>query len=339
MIKDTLSEIISNDKSCLLGLVKFDKSRYLYSIAPLNKNYCYPSNDADISNTYNENKPLRVFGEWSNESNIFNCSGCFISQENENNDVPMDYIYSSTDWEIKTNFSLSNLNNENNNFTILSFVKFNDINIPNIDNVEITYQEIIIDQITNEQTIQNRTENISINRSQIWNYVSDGSSRSNAIKNKIDELNDNSKIQFLKQGISSDLNRVLDINFKIFKDITGIFGKIFVNVYFKDDAHMEKLEYEINDEFLFERWNLLSFIISADDSELKLFNFDIKLCESSYSLAEETQLNYPTSNSSNDYILNIGGKGTSKLKIKNLFIFNRIIEVPEIRFLSKLLNN
>ena len=109
MIKDTLSEIISRDASCLLGLIKFDKSRYLYSVAPLNKNYGYPLNDANISNTYNENKPLRVFGEWSNESNIFNCSGCFIDQGNDNNDVPMDYIYSSTDWKIKTNLYILKL--------------------------------------------------------------------------------------------------------------------------------------------------------------------------------------------------------------------------------------
>ena len=56
MITDTLSNIISKDKTCLLGLAKLDKSKYLYSIAPLNKSYIYHKVISKIDNSYKERK-------------------------------------------------------------------------------------------------------------------------------------------------------------------------------------------------------------------------------------------------------------------------------------------
>lgn len=361
MIKDTLSEIISNDPSCLLGLNKFDRSNYLYSIAPLNVNHLYPLNDAHIDNVYNYQKPLRVFGEWSNESNIFKCFNCFLDPNNQNSDANRDYIYSSNDWKIETNFSLAKEVNHNNidtsksDFTIMSLINVNGSNIVNIDNVEIQYEFIYqVETGTDgsgnpiyENRTRIETEMITISRSQIFNYTINGStqneiSRSTAIKNKIDELNAAAKVQIFKQGYSSDYNKVFDVYFKMFSDTTGIFGRFYVTVYFEDDTksqnvwrhYPEILEYNFSNEFLVDSWNLISIFIDSTNGLLRLFNFDNELSSIAL-ITTDNQLAYPISNNQNDYKFNIGDTNSKKLKMKNIFIFNRILEIPEIRFLMR----
>ena len=119
MITDTLSNIISKDKTCLLGLAKLDKSKYLYSIAPLNKSYIYPKVISKIDNSYNETKPLEIFGEWSTEAGIYETFNCFLNDDNF--DIPTNKVYSTSDWTIKTLLSLSNEADENN----LNLIKIN----------------------------------------------------------------------------------------------------------------------------------------------------------------------------------------------------------------------
>ena len=167
MITDTLSNIISKDKTCLLGLAKLDKSKYLYSIAPLNKSYIYPKVISKIDNSYNETKPLEIFGEWSTEAGIYETSNCFLNDDNF--DIPTNKVYSTSDWTIKTLLSLSNEADENNlnliknDYTIVSLMKLASRNAPNTNNVTISWEE---DVVVNEDPYETQ----KVTRSETLNF-------------------------------------------------------------------------------------------------------------------------------------------------------------------------
>lgn len=148
MIKDALSEMISMDSSCLLGLTKFDKSKFLYSIAPVRYENMSDGgiNIADIESKYSSNNPMRIFGEWSTEAGIFECSGCQV----QNDDVigPYnDFISSNNpdeDWKINTNLILNNVlsnsNTDPKDLTIMSLLKIAPSNLFNIDDCNVTFE-------------------------------------------------------------------------------------------------------------------------------------------------------------------------------------------------------
>lgn len=349
MITDTLSNIISKDKTCLLGLAKLDKSKYLYSIAPLNKSYIYPKVISKIDNSYNETKPLEIFGEWSTEAGIYETSNCFLNDDNF--DIPTNKVYSTSDWTIKTLLSLSNEADENNlnliknDYTILSLMKLASRNAPNTNNVTISWEEdVVVNEDPYETQKVTRSETLNFSREVILSgYVSNGTPRSNSIKRKVDEIIENGTIQIFKQG-RTNLNGVFDCYARIFQDSNGYYGDINIIVYYHHQNEGSVLKHVMKINFvdaaeLLDKFHLFSIKIDSSNGYIGLYmdNEIIKEDSLDLTLIENPILNYPISNEEDDYKFVIGGKGATKFELSNIFIFNRILTHGEVEFLNKII--
>jgi hypothetical protein len=317
MIKDTLSEIISKDPSCLLGLIKFDTSKFLYSLAPVRyENIIGNVPIADIESKYSLNNPMRIFGEWSTEAGIFSCSGCQV-QNSEYVDKPFnDYICSSeddTNWKIDTNLNLNNIlsnaNEKSNDLTILSLLKVEPRDLINIDNcnkrIEFSYTyEIVVTNQNGEEIPSSKTEyedelieKINFNDFFDFNINEnitgiEGSrdyerikARNEAYFELLNTIKDDATIQLFKHSYEVDNKKfIIDIKFILFNqnnDADGeieICGKLLFDVIYFDGIKTFGSSLNINLTDSSYNGSIISLARQLFDEKWHLLSFEID-CE------------------------------------------------------------
>jgi hypothetical protein len=312
MIKDYLSEIISKDPLCLLGLSKFDKSKFLYSIAPLryenisNTEHLISMPSADIESTYSVVNPMGIFGEWSTEAEIFECSGCQIQSDAN---VFNDYVCSvdGNDWKIDSFLTLNKILSDENNYlddiTIMTLLKIEPelselLNISNMNQHDRMYT-YIEERITEpaheiEQSIITGYLSETLSIDDFFDFTFDYSINDDdgldvanmkraaeAKYKKLKELRDNATIQLFKHSFSDENKKfIIDIKLVLFSEInkntglTGICGKLLFYVIYQNDDnnYFEKIEYDLSDGLPGYEYQSLADLLFNKEWHLLSFN-------------------------------------------------------------------
>lgn len=347
MIGDTLANYISRDFSCILGLSTLELSGSLFIVSPLNKKYTYPAlSNASINSAYNPESPLNQLNEWSKESGIYTLSSNDIISNN--------FISSETDWNISTIINLSPSIDEathgsdtqsNENYSFITTISLDESKIQSLDNIFITYTEPIgVSQETGETIYEAKSEYISLSKSEfLTDYINPTTPKEIAIKSKINEIIENAKVQIFKQGFDN-LDGVLDCYMHVYKTSNEFFASLEFKVYYFNGLdvstiNLHTISIDLNDSLVkkfISNFSSLNVILDSSNGFVKLFINNDFIESKALDLIKinNSTLNYPSSNSDESKKFILGGVGTKCLKMRDFFIFKRILLDYELSFLN-----
>lgn len=344
MISDTLANYISRDFSCILGLSTLEMSGSLFLVSPLNKRYTYPSlTNASIDFRYNPEKPLIQMNEWSKESGIYTLSSDDILNK--------EYISSNNDWKISTILNLAptldeaihgSLNSSNENYSFISTISFDGSKIQSLENIRISYTEQTGVDENNQPIYTTKNEVVSLTKNEFLSgYINPTTPRAKAIKNKINEITENSKIQLFKQGFDN-LDGVLDCYFRIYKSKTEYFGFLGFKVYYFNGSgastiNLHNVSFSLDNSMIknfISNFSLLGLILDSKKGFIKLYINDDFIENKTLDLIKinNSSLNYPSSNSDECKKMILGGEGSKCLKMRDFFVFDRPFLDYELKF-------
>lgn len=334
MISDTLSNYISKDSTCILGLTTLELSGSLFLISPLNRKYVYPGNlNSSIDNPYDPSSPFKQFNEWCKEASIYELSSEDIVNDN--------FISSENDWNVSTILNLApKMNNDevegDTKFSFATTFSLKESLISDLSNISIQYYDNSISSTINEV--------ISLTKSDFLNgYTNPVTNKDIAIKEKINEITNNSFIQLFKQG-SDNLNGVIDCGLNLYKTNDENFGDLKLKIYYFNGVgtsavNLQEYSFKLDNGFIsnfIDNFSMLILTLNSNEGLINVYvNNDLV---DSYNLPlvdiKDSPLNLPLLEDNEHTRFTIGGTNSKLLMMRDFFVFNRIINNDETAVLT-----
>lgn len=209
-------------------------------------------------------------------------------------------------------------------------------NIISDNNVRILSGSFYSDDVNSDWSI-------STNLNLLGNVEPTGSDFTFSTKIKISTANiGNTIIPLFKQG-GTDVNDTLDIHFEFNRNIdsSGSLDKLVINVYYESPVDSSSLNLESFELFdissLIDTEVQLTVSIDSENSEIKVFANNNLIGSKVMDISKILDLNLNAPQNTSGNINTIVG-GSKFIKMKNAFIWKRVIKPAELIFINKIIS-